>query len=96
MADFTMVIHVRRIIFATLALVCFIPPPVSTAQRPEATIMPGPVPPDIGDALAQFGREAEETVDGFLTTLEPVSSWRANRRLVQFVEQRLGKKEDVP
>jgi hypothetical protein len=33
-----MVIHLRGIIFATLALVCFIPPPVSTAQGHEATI----------------------------------------------------------
>jgi hypothetical protein len=38
MGDFTMVIHLRGIIFATLALVCFIPPPVSTAQGHEAAI----------------------------------------------------------
>src|ERR1035438_4907271 len=38
MGDFTMVIHLRGIVFAALALVCFIPPPVSTAQGHEATI----------------------------------------------------------
>jgi hypothetical protein len=42
MGDFTMAIHLRRIVFATLALVCFISPPVSMAQRPEATISAAP------------------------------------------------------
>ncbi|MGD0632565.1 MAG: M23 family metallopeptidase [Terracidiphilus sp.] len=37
-----MVIHLRGIVFATLALVCFIPPPVSTAQGHEATISAAP------------------------------------------------------
>jgi hypothetical protein len=37
-----MVIHLRGIIFGTLALVCFIPPPVSTAQGHEATISAAP------------------------------------------------------
>ena len=33
-----MAVHLRGTIFATLALVCFISPPVSTAQGHEATI----------------------------------------------------------
>ena len=37
-----MAIRLRGIIFATLALVCFIPPPVSTAQGHEATISAAP------------------------------------------------------
>jgi Peptidase family M23 len=37
-----MVIHVCRIIFALLAVACFIPLPVSTAQRPEPTISTAP------------------------------------------------------
>lgn len=37
-----MVIHLRGIIFGTLGLVCFIPPPVSTAQGHEATISAAP------------------------------------------------------
>ncbi len=28
------------------------------------------VPPELGDALAKFGRDAEEIVDAFLKTLE--------------------------
>jgi hypothetical protein len=31
---------------------------------------PSDIPPDLRDALAKFGREAEEIVDAFLTTLE--------------------------
>ena len=37
-----MVIHLRNIVLATLALICFIPPPVSTAQAPEATVSAAP------------------------------------------------------
>jgi hypothetical protein len=37
-----MVIHLRGIIFGTVALVCFIPPSVSTAQGHEATISAAP------------------------------------------------------
>ncbi|MGB2677770.1 MAG: M23 family metallopeptidase [Candidatus Acidiferrum sp.] len=37
-----MVIHLRGILFGALALVCLIPPPVSTAQGHEATISAAP------------------------------------------------------
>src|SRR5271157_6150291 len=42
MEEFMMVIHLRGLLLGALALVCLIPPPVSTAQGHEATISAAP------------------------------------------------------